>query len=102
MIHYNVWFSLKGGADEHAELGAIRRFLTDLKNRSLIHDFTLLRNRAAETKMPPFQALIVFLDADQFAKPFADVAIAGARSGTHGLMIANVDTFMAETFEVLP
>ena len=102
MIHYNVWFSLKDGADEHAEPSVITRFLTDLKSRSLIHDFTLLRNRAAETKMPPFQVLILFLDDNQFAKPFADVAIAGARSGTHGLTIANVDTFMAETFEVLP
>jgi hypothetical protein len=102
MIHYNVWFSLKDGADEQEELSVIARFLTDLKNRSLIHDFTLLRNRGVETKMPPFQALILFLDNDQFAKPFTDVAAAGARSGPHGLMIANVDTFMAETFEDLP
>jgi len=101
MIHYNVWFSLKDGAHEHEELSVITRFLTDLKHRSLIHDFTLLRNRAVETKMPPFHALIVFLDDDQFAKPFADVATAGARSGTHGMMIANVDIFMAETFEAL-
>ncbi len=102
MIHYNVWFSFKNGADEQEELSVITRFLTDLKHRSLIHDFTLLRNRASQTKMPPFQAHILFLDNDQFGKPFADVAAAGARSGTHGVMIANVDTFMAETFEELP
>src|SRR4051812_27827449 len=102
MIHYNVWFSFTKDADEQEELSGITRFLTGLKSRSLIHDFKLLRNRTAQTKMAAFQAIILFLDKDQFALPFDEVATLGAHSGTHGSMIAKVDTFMAETFEELP
>src|SRR4051794_28137686 len=102
MIHYNVWFSLKNGADERGELIRITGFLADLKDRSLIHDFKLLRNRSADTNMPPFQASILFVDNEQFASPFHEVAQAGgAHCGRHGSMIANVDTFSAETFEEL-
>ena len=100
MIHYNVWFSLKKDAREQDELNRITRFLTDQKSRSMIHDFKLLRNRASETKLPPFQALILFVNSDQFARPFEEVGAVGARSGAHGSMIANVDIFTAETFEV--
>jgi|SRR5581483_8694574 len=101
MIHYNVWFSFKAGVDEGQELTRIASFLDRLKSQALIDDFKLLRGRAAETRLPPFQALILFRDNEQFGRPFEQVAAIGARVGEHGLMIANIDAFMADTFEEL-
>jgi hypothetical protein len=101
MIHYNVWFALKDDANEVEELRNICSFLAALKHRSLIHDFKLLKGRASQTTLPPFQVMILFVDDAQFGRPFADVAAIGAHAGEHGSMIANVKTFMADTFEEL-
>jgi hypothetical protein len=55
-----------------------------------------------ENGLAPFHAQIVFADQDQFGRPFQEVAAAGMRTGAHGLMIENVDTFIVEIFEELP
>lgn len=100
MIHYNVWFSFKNTVgDEEGELGKLRNFLGDLKSRALIRDYTLLRNRSDDTKLAKYHAIISFEDDSQFARPFQEVAAAGIHTGLHGLMIANVDTFIVEIFE---
>jgi hypothetical protein len=101
MIHYNVWFSFKAGAAEEDELRKMTHFLGDLKSRTLIHDYKLLRNRSVETKLAPFHAMISFLDDDQFGRPFNEVSNTGVHSGPHGLMIENVDIFIVEIFEEL-
>jgi hypothetical protein len=104
VIHYNVWFSFKAGAAEQEGLERVRRFLVDLEERGQICDFTLLRHRAdtGKTRLAPFHAQIVFSDQEQFGVPFREVAAAGMRTGKHGLMIENVDTFIVEIFEELP
>lgn len=100
MIHYNVWFSFKDTvADPDAELRKMRDFLGDLKARAQIHDYTLLRNRSAATKLATYHAIIAFKDETQFVRPFEDVAKAGIHTGLHGLMIENVDTFIVEIFD---
>jgi hypothetical protein len=104
VIHYNVWFSFKEGSAEQESLSRVRQFLLDLKERGQVFDFTLLRHRAdsGKTRLAPFHAQIVFADQDQFGRPFQEVAAAGMRTGAHGLMIENVDTFIVEIFEELP
>lgn len=104
MIHYYVWFSFQSGATESENLGRVRTLLGDLVARGLVKEFTLLRNKAtgAATRLLEFHAAIVFADGELFARSFRDVADAGIRSGSHGLMIANVKDFIAEVFEELP
>jgi hypothetical protein len=103
MIHYNVWFSFRDGIVEVDEMRRVRSFLTDLKSRGKIHDFQLLKNRAApgKSKLARFHAVIMFLDGDQFGQPFSEVAAIGIHAGKHGFMIENVSEFVVETFEEL-
>ena len=69
-----------------------------------IHDFRLLRSRAApgNGRLARFHAIIMFRDETQFAVPFAEVAAAGVHAGRHGSMIENVTDFIVEIFEELP
>lgn len=104
MIHYNVWFSFKEGTPEADGLVRVTRFLDDLKQRGLIYDFTLLRNRATadKTRLDRFQALISFTDQEQFGAPFREVAATGIHAGGHGFMIENVGNFVVEVFDEMP
>jgi hypothetical protein len=104
MIHYNVWFSFKEGTAEPEGLARVGDFLLDLKQRDLIQDFTLLRNRAetGRTTLARCHALISFIDQNQFGPPFQEVGTMGIHAGKHGFMIENVDTFIVEVFEELP
>jgi hypothetical protein len=104
MIHYNVWFSFKEGTVEPDGLNLVGAFLLDLKQRGLIHDLKLLRNRAdtGDTRLARFHALIAFIDQDQFGTPFQEVQAIGVHAGAHGFMIENVDPFIVEVFEELP
>jgi hypothetical protein len=101
MIHYNVWFSFRAGADEAHQLERTRHLLDDFKSRKMIAGYRLLKNRAAEskTKMPPYQVVIEFGDDEQFGLPFAEVQRIGIRLGKHGTMIEHVDEFVVEVFE---
>lgn len=99
MIHYNVWFTFKDGADQEAELRKIAAFLDGLKGRDLLHDFKLLKGSAPGNTLPPFQAIIMFVDASQFNRPFGEVRALGVHTGEHGAVIANVKSIMGETFE---
>jgi hypothetical protein len=100
MIHYNVWFSFKDTiAHPELELRRMRDFLGDLKARSLISKYTLLRSRSDTTRLATYHAVISFEDEAQFGKPFKEVAAAGIHTGLHGLMIEHVDTFIVEIFE---
>jgi hypothetical protein len=101
VIHYNVWFSFKPGSDDAVELAKTRSFLDDLKNRSKLHSYRLMKNRASRDKsnLSTYQLMAEFLDDTQFKIPFAEIAQTGVHSGKHGAMIENVDNFMVEIFE---
>jgi hypothetical protein len=101
MILYNVWFSFKTGADESAELSKARSFLDDLKSRSKLYGYRLMKNRASREKsrLARYQLMAEFQDGAQFGLPFAEVGATGIHSGRHGAMIENVDEFMVEVFE---
>jgi hypothetical protein len=103
MIHYNVWFSFRDGTSESDGLTRVRAFLDDLRQRSQVDGFRLLRSRAkpGQTRLAPFHAVIEFVDQEQFDAAFRDVETTGAHAGRHGLMIENVDIFIVETFEEL-
>jgi hypothetical protein len=101
VILYNVWFSFKTGADESAELGKARSFLDDLKGRSKLNSYRLMKNRAPREKsrLASYQLMAEFRDDTQFGLPFTEVGGIGIHSGRHGAMIENVDAFMVEVFE---
>ena len=99
MIHYNIWFTLKGGTDDDVELRKIAGFLGGLKIRSLLHDFKLLKGSSPGNTLPRLQAIIMFADAAQFDRSFGEVRKLGVHAGAHGAAIANVESIMAETFE---
>ena len=101
MILYNVWFSFKAGSNESAELDKARTFLDDLKNRAMLHAYRLMKNRAPREKsrLASYQLMAEFADDRQFGLPFAEVGRIGIHSGSHGMMIQNVDEFMVEVFE---
>jgi hypothetical protein len=103
VIHYSLWFWLRDGASQQDAMHRINSFLIDQKNRNAIEGFTLLRNRAPEgkTQLGPFQALIVFATAEQFAAAFQEIARTGIHSGSHGEMVELVSRFHAETFDVI-
>lgn len=101
MILYNVWFSFKTGISEKEELAKTIRFLEDLKTRSKLNGYRLMKNRAPKekSKLLSYQLMAEFSDDAQFRLPFAEVAQTGVHSGAHGAMIENVDEFMVEVFE---
>jgi hypothetical protein len=101
MILYNVWFSFKPGSDDAAELAKTRSFLDDLKDRSKLHGYRLMRNRAEKekSKLSSYQLMAEFADDSQFALPFVEVNRIGVHAGSHGAMIENVADFMVEVFE---
>jgi hypothetical protein len=100
-IHYYVWFSFRPGVEPDDGLRHVRTFLDEMTRRGVIVEFRLLRNRAASATARAFQAAIVFADAEAFARGFEEVEHDGVRAGPHGLMIANVQDFSAEVFEIL-
>ncbi len=102
-IHYNVWFSFKPGSDEREALDRVFEFLDELQQQQRIHNFTLLRNRAAsaDSRLARFHALITFVDDEQFSSPFQEIAARGVHAGKHGVMIEQIDNFIVETFEVI-
>lgn len=104
MIHYNVWFAFRDGAPEVDGLARVRAFLDDLQQRTLIDGFRLLRSRArpGQTRLAPFHAVILFADQAQFDAAFHDVELTGVHAGLHGFMIADIGTFIVETFDELP
>ena len=104
MIHYNVWFAFRDGASEADGVARVRDFLDDLRQRRRVDDFKLLRSRApsGQTRLARFHAVIMFTDQVQFDAAFRDVESTGVRAGRHGLMIADVDTFIVEIFDELP
>jgi hypothetical protein len=104
VIHYNVWFAFKDGASEVDGVAGVRTFLNDLQQRRRIADFKLLRGRtgSGQTRLARFHAVIMFADQDQFDGAFRDVEATGPHAGLHGLMIADIDTFIVETFDELP
>jgi hypothetical protein len=103
MIVYNVWFSFEAGSDETTEITNVRSFLENLKVVSKIHDYRILRNydKAAKSKLPPYQVAVEFLDERQFGLPFKEVAQMGIHAGPHGAMMEHVDSFIVEVFEDL-
>ena len=102
VIHYYVWFSFRPGVQTDEGLQRVRTFLDEMSGRGVVQEFRLLRNRSAADKTREFQAVIVFADADAFARGFEAVEHDGIRAGLHGLMIANLQDFSAEVFEALP
>lgn len=100
MIHYNVWFSFQPAVEEAAQLQRVRSLLEDFKSRQMIFGFTLLENRgvAGKSRMPKFQAIIEFVNDEQFALPFDEVRQLGIHQGSHGVMIEHVDEFVVEVF----
>jgi hypothetical protein len=101
MILYNVWFSFKPGSDDTVELGKVRSFLDDLKARAKLHDYRLMKNRAAREKsrLSTYQLMAEFTDNSQFGLPMAEVSEIGMHAGRHGAMIENVGEFMVEIFD---
>lgn len=101
MIHYTVSFAVTAGADETAQLARVDRCLADMKTRGVLHDYRLRKNcgQPPRSKLPKFQAAIVFRDADEFRRSFTDVEAIGVHAGLHGAMIEHVEDFSAETFE---
>jgi hypothetical protein len=101
VILYHVWFSFKPGSNEAAELTRTRSFLEDLKGRSKLHAYRLMKNRATreKSKLSSYQLMAEFLDEAQFKLPFGEVTQIGIHSGKHGAMIENVGDFMVEVFE---
>jgi hypothetical protein len=82
-------------------LAKTRSFLDDLKTRSKLHDYRLMKNRAPrdKSKLSTYQLMAEFLDETQFKLPFTEIAQIGIHSGNHGSMIENVKDFMVEVFE---
>jgi hypothetical protein len=101
MIFYNVRFSFKAGSDETAEMRKVRSFLDDLKSRSKLHGYRLMKNRAPHALADgcDYQLMAEFSDAGQFSLPFAEVEDIGVHAGRHGAMIENVDYFAVEVFD---
>jgi hypothetical protein len=101
VIHYNVWFSFRTGADRAAQLARCRACLDDFKARGVICNYSLLENRGklSETALPQLQAIIEFHNNEQFGLPFDEVRRTGVRAGLHGLMIEDVEDFKVEVFE---
>jgi len=93
VIYYNVWFSFNSTADESEELSKVLSFLQNLKKRNLIAGFETRRLEGPER----FHVRITFVDDDQFAKPFAEVAKLGVHGGSHGMMIKQVTAFRVST-----
>jgi hypothetical protein len=101
VIHYNVWFSIKPGANIAAQLARCRTCLDDFKARGAICNYSLLENRGkpGETALPQLQAIIEFQNYEQFGLPFDEVRRTGIHAGLHGLMIKTVEQFKVEVFE---
>ncbi len=100
MIHYNVWFDLKGDADESAGLGVIHAFLDELFAAGVIAGFQLLKNsgEGGRTQQLRYQALIAFGDDAQFSAAFAAQAARGIHTGLHGQVMSTVSDFRIEIF----
>jgi RimJ/RimL family protein N-acetyltransferase len=96
MIRYNVSFSLKHHVDEQNALDGVTAFLTDLRSRGLIRNFTLLRVADATW---PLRASIAFDNERQFGLPFEEVQRIGIHVGAHGTMIEGVEGFSVETIK---
>jgi hypothetical protein len=101
VILYNVWFSFKPGANDAVELAKTRSFFDDLKNRSRLHSYRLMKNRASKEKsrLSSYQLMAEFTDTEQFKLSIAEVNQIGIHVGNHGAMIENVDDFIVEIFE---
>ena len=101
MIHYNIWFSFRGGVDEADGLDIIRAFLSELYGAGGVAGFQLLKNSGdpTKTRMLPFQALIEFRDEAQFSAAFSAQAAAGIHSGAHGRVMSVVGDFRIEVFK---
>ena len=103
MIHYNIWFGLRGDVDESEALAEVRTFLSALRTAGTVTDFRLLRNcgSGTKTKLLPFQAQIQFQDDAQFSSTFSDQAARGIRTGPHGRVMSLVNAFHVEVFREL-
>jgi hypothetical protein len=101
VILYNVWFSFQPGSNDAVELAKTRSFLDDLKTRSKLHDYRLMKNRAPrdKSKLSTYQLMAEFLDEAQFKLSLTEITQIGVHSGKHGAIIENVDNFMVEVFE---
>jgi hypothetical protein len=101
MIHYSVWFSFADGVDTDAELLKVRDCLEELLRQGKCASYRLLRKRQglSNNQLPPLQAVLEFVDEEQFSAPFRDVRSAGVRNGLHGRMIENVSQMIVDTFE---
>ena len=100
MIHYNIWFNLRGAVDEAGALATVHAFLSNLYDAGSIACFHLLRNSGAEGKstLPRFQALIEFRDDAQFSTAFSAQAARGIHTGLHGRVMDLVSDFRVEIF----
>jgi hypothetical protein len=100
MVHYNIWFDLRDGADEADGLGIIETFLSELHDAGAIAGFQILKNSAdaGKTKMLRYQALIEFRDDAQFSAAFSAQAARGIHTGLHGRVMALVSDFRIEVF----
>ena len=99
MIHYNVWFSFKPGADVDSQLIRVRALLDDFTSREVMHDYELLRNRDAKVEGRAYQVIAKFENDRQFGLPFEEIRRAGIWEGLHGFAIENVGEITAEVFE---
>jgi hypothetical protein len=99
MIHYNVWFSFKPGADVELQIVRVRALLDDFRLREMMHDYELLKNRDTEVEGRAFQVIAKFESDSQFALPFEEIRRTGISEGLHGHAIENVGEITAEVFE---
>jgi len=103
MIHYNVWFTLKEGIEEHGGLAVVEKFLRELCAIGEVAAYRLLQNNAegARTKLPRFQAIIEFADDAALALAMKNQGARGIHAGGHGGVGEVVSEFRVEIFRLL-
>ena len=103
MIHYNVWFTLKEGIEEHSGLAVVEGFLRELCVLGEVSTFRLLKNKSegSRTKLPRFQAIIEFSDDAALSLAMKNQGERGIHRGGHGKVIEVVSEFRVEIFRLV-
>jgi hypothetical protein len=103
MLHYHVWFNLKGGVPEARGLATVERFLRSLSVADEAAAFQMLRNEGGppRSKLPRYHALIQFEDDIQLANAMKRQTERGIHAGLHGEVIDVVSDFHVEIFSIV-
>src|SRR5258706_14261501 len=103
MLHYNVWFSLKGDIEEELGLAVVGDFLRSLCVIDDVATFRLLKNgsEAPRSKLPKFHALIEFADDAALSRAMKNQTERGVHAGAHGKVIEVVSEFRVEIFRLV-